>query len=871
MSELFYFVCVYPLESVLGYVLRLLNTYTQSFGFSIILLSLIVNAFLLKLFFMADSSAKKHAILKQRLDGKIQEFKRVFRGGELYAYIRTLYRQNHYHPIYALKALGGLALQVPFFVAIVFLLEFHSEEINGLSFGIIKDLSKPDALLFGINLLPLLMSLATFLNVFISSKERASRIQGSVITLIFLVLLYKMPSALLLYWTTSMVFALLKTILVKKIRVKSEQRNVVPKKLGLFERVFTPFAYLPMKEYVLYRNISIFVIINICLMIFIYNPFSIYASDVTQFNPNETIKTLGTLVGSCLLCSFLLIYFSSFFYKTRLLKLGVYGVSVIFIIGVIYNFVLDYNVVTGESYSQLDNFTFKNPDGISGSLNRYVDLAMGLLSCLVVIVLQRLKEISLRFLKIFMITILIVSGIRSTDIYFKNSEFMTLYQKNEEKLISNLPSYTKELLTLSSNEKNILIVLSDAFSGSHFEIILNQFQGFKEHFSGFVYYPNAISLDGHTNLTAHTILTGHSTSALNNYQKSMSEYNKAVNLRLIELLREFSVKYKVDVFNLPHLTRNDDKNLLEEGIGSYKSSDDFVDFFLSKHTEYYEAIKQFQEGYLPIGELVSIGLFNFSPYVLRTRNYALRDNGYSWLFGKKITIGTFKNAVSNMSELESMVDNLKVYKTKKPIFKYIHTSATHYPYAFDSDCKLSTNIKTVVPKEYFDMIGEGGHYESEICAVKSFIEMIEFLKKSNIYDNTMLIFVSDHSYNDVPASLYSYGNNPNPLILIKNFNATGPIKIDKRLVSNADIASIICDIGLGGCHGVEKNILDNYPKNRILYNTLNVHWTEKSKVVDHLIFEKIFEVHGDSYDPKNWKDITGETLKNLSKKERDAK
>ncbi len=208
-----YDIFIFPLENLLSLLLGFLYSLTHSFGLAVILLSLCVNLFLLKLFFIADKSALANEMKKQKLDLKIAEFKRVFKGWERYAYIRTLYRQNHYHPIYALKALFGLILQIPFFLAVVNLLEFHSPQISHLSFWIIKDLSKPDSLFFGLNLLPFLMSAFTLCNVFISS--RASRLQGLVITFLFLILLYKMPSSLLLYWTTSMAFALVKTLIIR--------------------------------------------------------------------------------------------------------------------------------------------------------------------------------------------------------------------------------------------------------------------------------------------------------------------------------------------------------------------------------------------------------------------------------------------------------------------------------------------------------------------------------------------------------------------------------------------------------------------------------------------------------------------------------
>lgn len=842
MSEILYYAFVFPIESILKTIFVFLKDLLGSDGLSIIVLSLLVNSFLLKLFFLADRVARKHAIVKRALDLKLKEFKRVFKGIELYVYTKTLFRQNGYHPIYALKALGGLALQVPFFIAVVFLFEFHSPGLQGLGFWIIRDLSKPDGILWGVNLLPLLMTLFTLINVWVSSKEKNARIQGGLIALIFLFLLYRMPSSLLLYWTISMFFAMSKSIIASNILQRTKAEDVATARVENQKN----------KEY---KKICIWAILSICLMVFFYNPTAIYASDVSQLNPENAKKVLAALFGFFLVSIFLINYIAGFFYQTKFFKVVTYGFCVAFVIGIIYNFILDYNVVTGENYGQIDNFAFKDSNVISGFLNRYVDLAVGIFSCIFIFFLIRMsKKFIIVFLCVFFISFLSFSFINSAKIYIQAQKIvikdLKLTQADDK-----LPSYSDELLTLSKNKKNILIVLSDGFSGSHLEFIFRQFPELQKNFEGFTYYPNALSLDGHTSLTAHTILTGHKTSALNNKDKSLKAFNEYIQDQLVSVLVQFSQKYQVDIYNLPHITEGN-PILQHKGIGNYRSRSDYFPYFLNKHQEFFKSLKDFQMNALPIGELISIGFFNFAPYTLRTRIYSLGDHGSTWIFGNEVTIDTFLNGAVNASELESMVSNFKVSNTKKPTFKYIHTMATHWPFVLDANCKLSFYDKMEVPEEYSKFVGNSSHYGSEVCAVRNFVALLDFLKRNKIYDNTMLIFVSDHSYNDVYPSQYSLGNQPNPLILIKNFDSKDDFRVDRRLMSNADIAGIICDIGLGGCNGIEENILKNYPKTRTLINTLNIHWSESARRADHLIFQKIFQVEDNLFDPKKWTDIT---------------
>ena len=220
MLEILYYMFIFPLQSLLGLLLDSLHSLTNNYGVSIILLSLLVNIFLLKLARIAEAKAQATNALKSTCDKKIIEFKRVFKGAELQSYIRTLYRQKHYHPIFALSALGGLALQVPFFIAVFCLLQ-EFDGIKSVSFLWIGDLSAPDLVAFGgfsLHLLPILMTAISLLNVWIVANYKGARIQGALISLIFLVLLYKMPSALVLYWTTNMAFSLSNSLLGMRFR-----------------------------------------------------------------------------------------------------------------------------------------------------------------------------------------------------------------------------------------------------------------------------------------------------------------------------------------------------------------------------------------------------------------------------------------------------------------------------------------------------------------------------------------------------------------------------------------------------------------------------------------------------------------------------
>ena len=96
------------------------------------------------------------------------------------------------------------------------------KEFKGISFGPIIDLSQPDGLLIGQNLLPILMTIISFLSAHIytqNMKIHGISIQFWMLSIIFLLFLYLESSALLLYWTVNNFFSLIKNWFEEKFNL----------------------------------------------------------------------------------------------------------------------------------------------------------------------------------------------------------------------------------------------------------------------------------------------------------------------------------------------------------------------------------------------------------------------------------------------------------------------------------------------------------------------------------------------------------------------------------------------------------------------------------------------------------------------------
>lgn len=219
--ELLYTIFLLPIETIMKLVLELAYKFTNNYGVVIILLSIIINIALIPIYNMAEKWREKDKAIRNSMKFALDKIKQNYKGKERYFYTQALYKIHNYSPISSVKASAGFLIQIPFFFAAFSLLSNY-EPIAGVGFGILSDLSKPDGLLFGLNLLPFVMTainlLATY--VYINKFDKNEKYQLWGIALLFLVLLYTQASALLLYWTFNNIFSLIKNLIEKNVKIE---------------------------------------------------------------------------------------------------------------------------------------------------------------------------------------------------------------------------------------------------------------------------------------------------------------------------------------------------------------------------------------------------------------------------------------------------------------------------------------------------------------------------------------------------------------------------------------------------------------------------------------------------------------------------
>ncbi|GHU98457.1 hypothetical protein FACS189483_06510 [Spirochaetia bacterium] len=221
IGQFFYTLIIFPLVQILDVCYLFVFRVFDNHGIALVGVSLAVSLLTLPLYSIAERWQQLERETQKRLDIKRNKIKAVFKGDEQYMILSAFYQQNHYHPVYALRSSLGLLIQIPFFIAAYSYLS-HLEVFQYAGFLFITDLSKPDALIpLGhdayLNVLPILMTLINIVAGAIYTRGFALRekVQLYGMALVFLLLLYESPSALVLYWTLNNIFSLIKNILQK--------------------------------------------------------------------------------------------------------------------------------------------------------------------------------------------------------------------------------------------------------------------------------------------------------------------------------------------------------------------------------------------------------------------------------------------------------------------------------------------------------------------------------------------------------------------------------------------------------------------------------------------------------------------------------
>jgi len=203
---------VHPMTRAFGWLLAVLHSFVPNYGWSIIILTILVRVAMAPLTVKQMRSMERMRLLQPKIK-EVQEKHAADRQKQSEA-MMSLYRQEKVNP------LGGclpMFLQLPVFVGLFYALRSSIQLRQAPFFGWIDDLAAPDLLFsipgfdFPVRVLPLLMGASMFVQQKITPVQMdpaQARMMLIMMPGMMTVVSYSFPSGLVLYWMMSNVLAI---------------------------------------------------------------------------------------------------------------------------------------------------------------------------------------------------------------------------------------------------------------------------------------------------------------------------------------------------------------------------------------------------------------------------------------------------------------------------------------------------------------------------------------------------------------------------------------------------------------------------------------------------------------------------------------
>lgn len=881
IGEALYAIILYPIVQIIEVAYKLFSQLFNNTGIAVMGVSFVVTMLCLPLYIVAERWQQLERDTQARLKSGVDRIKSVFKGDEQYMILSTYYRQNHYHPMMALRSSFGLLIQVPFFMAAYSCLS-NLPALQGQSFLFIRDMGAPDALFtigdFGVNVLPIAMTAINIIAGAIYTKgfpfKEKAQIYG--MALLFLVILYNSPAGLVLYWTMNNVFSLVKNIFYKLkhpikvlyllmcagitlldiyiLFVYGGSASIAKRLAAVFP--FTCLVFVPYLvrgvNWLLDNKVQNFVNTPppIKLRIFIpvalawallsglVLPSSLIASSVSEFsdigsfgNPAvflwySCFQSLGVFVFWPL-CIF-------FLFKEKIQTLLTMLFSMGFVCSVVNSFVFMVD------YGPMD-LTLAFTHGLRNPNINYMIIN----SCVIILLISLILVLfakqgcnlicSIASIAFVAFSILGIVNIKTIQHGFKE------YESIKAKDISTVQDM-EPVFTFTKTGKNVLVLMLDRGESAYFDLILQDRPKLRNIFKGFVYYKNTVSFSGGTLMGSPGLYGGY-------------EYAPAkINARPDVLLKE---KHNESLLLMSRIfTEQADFNAImcDSSLGNYSSIIDMS--FVDEYEKIYGiSLKK-----------------KFNSYVLQEMGVQAdgTQKRFDTLFEKSIkrnllwcsffreSISFFKSliyyrgtyfnpnppvtsAFDWYSALEgySLITN---FEGQKDQLFVITNELTHDPLQQELVEEINDNQYS-----YQNFL----YYTENVLALESVGKWLNLLQDNGVYDNTRIIIVSDHGTTQEINGLFSSKEFPNglqkksinALLLYKDFYSNDDLKTDMTFMSNADVPTLALD-------GIVENPINPFTGNPVNSDTKldGVYIsTEHLYMAEHSKSEYIFTVPDDSW------------------------
>ncbi|ERJ94492.1 YidC/Oxa1 family membrane protein insertase [Treponema lecithinolyticum] len=899
-----YHLFIYPIELILQGFYSFFVLYFNNHGFAVIGVSLAVSIFTLPLYNIAERWQKIERDTQLAMQPKINKIKSVFKGDERYMILSTYYRQQRYHPAFALRSSISLLIQVPFFIAAYHFLS-HYRFIEPLTnsnicpFLFIPDLNKHDTLFsigsIPIHLLPIIMTLINIIagTIYTKGFPVKEKIQLYTMAALFLVLLYNSPSGLVLYWTCNNIFSLIKHCLKK-----TKQPSFIFYIISTAVSVTAAFWILTFTNKTIVKKIIICCISIIIVLV----PFWKYLI-LRFFYPRlkaieQKPKKRTALFIICMCALFLL---SGFFIPSALVSTSaqefsfideytnplqlmlfpliqaagfflLWGTLLYALFSNKVKTVLTYAAAVFLSWALINVFIFTGNYGTvlsnlhftSGILKMphlhilLIDTAIFTLCALLILVLFR--YIPLKFIiPVFAIVnfSLLFSGMYN---YGKIEKTYTTYAKAVVKANGSIaPSNSvTPVFHLSKTKQNVIVLMIDRAISSFVPSIFNELPKTAAQFKGFVWYPNTVTTNGHTMMGSPPLYGGYEYTPEKINARSDEPLVKKHNEALCVMPRLFSehgFNTVVTDASWANYSLVPDNSIFSQWQNVTAQNLSGVYTYLWNKENDIVLVKQSS---ILKRNFIFFSFFRMTPPFLRGGVY---DDGKWW------DPEAGNSGLENIINLYSVLDylpRLTDFTSDTNTFCCIVNELTHEnEYLQYPEYKPVTTITNVGINPFSNTV-QHQIYHVNAAALKLLGKWFEYLQQNGVYDNTKIIIVSDHGTNErfpafehFPQTGNMYPGQANALLMVKDFNADFPLKTDTTFMTNADVPFLAAQGSIQNPINpfTQQPITDGGKKDGFDFYVTHRYVPEAHNKNTFILDDELWHVKKDIFKPENWSHI----------------
>ena len=900
---------LYPIELLLSSVFSAAYKITGHYGYALIIMSICITIITTPIYLLADYWKNKEKAIQDLMKNDIDCIKAHYSKQKQFYLTQAAHRIYNYKAWYPLRTSLGILIEIPFFFAAFNVLS-NFKGYSGISFGPIKDLGAPDGLLFSINILPIVMTLLNVISAIIYSRSfrLKDNTQPFVLAAVFLLFLYESPAALLIYWSFNNFFSLVKNLIIEVVKKNKEHFETVNLKTEIKKNKNIVLIILCTLLYILFTFVMafdhhkikyIFILLSLIqLILFVYKfilkrkkitlryfiTYAIYAfCSVTYLLRSHIFDFDTALIIICIL-NCLLFYFL-FMDKKQIIKreksnkiiipiLFALIFSVLLPLQVYFGNKLEFPVQINSIFIRLSItfiissivliccsfFIFKNNDFLSKVLffiftlyifnGLFLRLNAGMMSEFYFqndsVIKNPTASLFFKDFIIILFSIYIVTYFHEKKktlilpiyliaiITFSILTISNAVKYKDLKVIVNntykeIPSNTKEIHTFTTKGKNVYIFMSDMMNGNYMERILKDFPELESTLSGFTWYRDCLAKASDTQTSMSSLYAGNDYSLIefNKNKMTTAEFiHKSADTMIIPFIENnWDVAFSScsDLFN-------PDKSILNNPKVNSFNDHDYSDYYAKLHN-----IEKNASGKIYLLQMLPV--FNTMPH--SSKRYVYQKG--TWNNPGLQLKERQRTGCDYCSHAELIPEFVNFSETDNNQFKFFTSTITHTPFCYNKNLEFFNSYNDL------DETDEDLSYYAAQRSIQLLAELVTKLKDNNAYDNSIIIFVSDHGNHNKNNSIcnqkipqlknteYRYHlSMANTILLIKGFNEKDGLKISDAQVQNCDIYDYIQEYVF--------NNSENFSKYLGFTNTNPRERTYSTDLYEHYDFADLTEV-----------------------------